>query len=71
MVVQAVNSSTDFIKTLAYKSNDMEVQSRRNNIITRRLAENRGEKCFQLLRDFIVNHIEGFPFHQFNLTYYS
>jgi len=48
VVVQAVNLSMDFIKTLAYKSNDMKVQARWNNIIIKWLAENRGEnvsKC--------------------------
>jgi len=59
-VVQAVNSSTDFIKTLAYKSIDMEARARRNNII-RGIAENRGENCFQLIRDFITNHLDLEP----------
>ena len=60
-VVQAVNSSTDFIKTLAYKSIDIEARARRNNIIIRGIAENRGENCFQLIRDFISNHLDLDP----------
>jgi len=64
-VVQAVNSSTDFFKTLAYESIDMEARARRNNIIIRGIAENRGKNCFQLLRDFVSNHLDLDPAHMY------
>ena len=57
-VVQVTNNHTDFLKTLAYRSIDMEARSRRNNLTFRRLSENRCENCFSLIRDFISNHLD-------------
>ena len=56
--VQVTNNHTDFLKTLAYRSIDMEARSRRNNLTFRRLSENRCENCFSLIRDFISNHLD-------------
>ena len=36
----------------------MEARARRNNIIFRGISENRGENCYQLVRDFLKNHLD-------------
>ena len=47
------------LKTLAYiKSIDIEAGSRRNNLIFWGLLENRDEKCFALIRQFIKNELD-------------
>jgi len=60
-VIQVTNTQTDFMKSLAYKSIDMVARSRRNNLIFRGFAENRGENCFQLIRYFLSNHLDMDP----------
>jgi len=60
-VIQVTNTQTDFMKSLAYKSIDIEARSRRNNLIFRGFSENRGENCFQLIRDFLSNHLDMDP----------
>ena len=57
-VVQVTNAQTDLLKSLDYRSIDIEPRSRRNNMILRGISENRGENCFQLVRDFITNHLD-------------
>lgn len=42
-----------FLKTLAYKSIDLEARSRRRNLLFHGLAECRNEKLTELLRDFM------------------
>ena len=46
------------LKTLAYKSIDLEARSRRNNLILWGLAENVNENCFVVIRDFIKNELD-------------
>lgn len=57
-VIQTTNRNTDFLKTLAYKSIDLEARSRRNNLIFWGLVENRSENCFALIRQFIKNELD-------------
>ena len=37
---------------------DIEARSRRNNLIFRGITENRGENCFQIIRDLIYEHLD-------------
>jgi len=60
-VVGVTNTQSEFIKTLAYKSIDMEARSRRNNLIFRGFAENRGENCFEMVREFLANRFDIDP----------
>ena len=57
-VIQSTNSNTDMLKTLAYKSIDLEARSRRNNLIFSGLAENVRENCFAVIRGFIKNELD-------------
>ena len=57
-VIHATNKHTDMLKTLAYKSIDLEARSRRNNLIFWGLCENYHENCFALIRDFIKNQFD-------------
>ena len=57
-VIQSTNKNTDMLKTLAYKSIDLEARSRRNNLIFWGLAENVRENCFAVIRDFIKNELD-------------
>ena len=57
-VIQTTNRNTDMLKTLAYKSIDLEARSRRNNLIFWGLAENVHENCFAVIRDFIKNELD-------------
>lgn len=56
-VIQVTNFQTDFMKSIAYKSIDMEARSRRNNLVFRGFLENTGEDCIQLIRDFLQNRL--------------
>ena len=56
-VIHVTNKNTDMLKTLAYKSIDLEARSRRNNLIFWGLVENRNENCFALIRQFIKNEL--------------
>ncbi|WAR11517.1 hypothetical protein MAR_025697 [Mya arenaria] len=56
-VIKVANSQTDFMKTLAYKSIDLEARSRRNNLIFSGFAENAGENCTSIIRDFLHNRL--------------
>ena len=57
-VIEVQNAQSDFLQSLAYRSIDVEARSRSNNLIFRGIAENRGEKCFQLIRDVLENHLD-------------
>ena len=57
-VIKTTNRNTDMLKTLAYKSIDIEARSRRNNLIFWGLVENRNENCFALIRQFIKNELD-------------
>ena len=57
-VIQTTNRNTDMLKTLAYKSIDIEARSRRNNLIFWGLVENHSENCFALIRQFIKNELD-------------
>ena len=57
-VIQSTNKNTDLLKTLAYKSIDLEARSRRNNLIFWGLAENVCRNCFAVIRDFIKNELD-------------
>ena len=56
-VVSTTNAQTIFLKTLAYKSIDMEARARRNNRICRGFIENYGKNCTQVLQDFLKNQL--------------
>ena len=55
--MQVTHSHLTFMKTLAYKSIDLEARSRRNNLIFRGFVENVGENCLNLLQDFLRNRL--------------
>lgn len=57
-VALVTNSQTDFLKSLAYKSVDLEARSRRNNLVFRGFIENYAENCFSILRDFLSNRLD-------------
>ena len=57
-VIQTTNRNTDMLKTLAYKSIDIEARSRRNNLIFWGLVENHSENCFALIRQIIKNELD-------------
>jgi len=56
-VVQVTNSQLTFMKTLAYRSIDLEARSWRNNLIFRGFVENVCENCLHLLQDFPRNRL--------------
>ena len=60
-VIDASNAQNDFLKTVAYKSFDLEARARRNNLIFRGFAENYGENCLQILQDFLRNRLDIDP----------
>lgn len=60
-VVNITNKNTSLMKTLAYKSIDIEARSRRNNLIFWGIHESYNENCFALIRDFIDNHLDLDP----------
>ena len=57
-VIEVTNKNTNILKTLAYKSIDLEARSRRNNLLFWGLLENPNENCFQIIRDFIHRHLD-------------
>ncbi|KAL4240640.1 hypothetical protein ACF0H5_001431 [Mactra antiquata] len=48
-VIDVTNTHSNFMKTLAYKSIDIEARSRRNNLIFREFIENTGENCSNMI----------------------
>ena len=57
-VIEVTNKNTNVLKTLAYKSIDLEARSRRNNLLFWGLLENPNENCFHIIRDFISRHLD-------------
>lgn len=57
-VSTATNFQSELLKTLVYKSIDLEARSRRNILVFRGFMENYGEDCFGLLRDFLRNRLD-------------
>lgn len=57
-VADVTNRNTNMLKTLAYKSIDLEARSRRNNLIFWGISENQNENCFYIIREFIKNHFD-------------
>ena len=45
------------LRTLAYKSIDLEARSRRNNLLFWGLSENYNENCFSVIREFIKHQL--------------
>lgn len=52
------NSQTALLRTIAYKSIDMEARSWRNNLIIRGITENRGENCRMIMSGFLANRLD-------------
>ena len=57
-VIEVTNTQSCALRTLAYKSIDLEARSRRNNLIFWGILENPGENCFQIIRDFIQHNLD-------------
>lgn len=57
-IVEVSNRNTNTLKTLAYKSIDIEARSRRNNLIFWGFVENYNENCFTIIRDFISQRLD-------------
>ena len=57
-VFEVTNKNTNVLKTLAYKSIDIEARPRRNNLMFWGLIENSNENCFHIIRDFIHRHLD-------------
>ena len=57
-VISTTNTQSELLKTLAYRSVDMEARARRNNLIFRGFVENVGENCYDLLLDFLKNRLD-------------
>ena len=57
-VIEVTNKNTHVLKTLAYKSIDLEARSRRNNLVFWGLIENYHENCFDKIRDLIQRHLD-------------
>ena len=57
-VIEVTNKNTNVLKTLAYKSIDLEARSRRNNLVFWGLIENYHENCFDIIRDLIQRHLD-------------
>ena len=57
-VIEVANKNTHVLKTLAYKSIDLEARSRRNNLVFWGLIENYHENCFDKIRDLIQRHLD-------------
>lgn len=57
-IIEVTNKNTNMMKTLAYKSIDLEARSRRNNLVFWGLLENYKENCYHIIRDFIQRHLD-------------
>ena len=53
-VIDVSNTQSSILKTLTYKSIDMEARSRRNHLIFWGFSESHGENCFALIREFVM-----------------
>lgn len=56
-VAHVTNKRTDILKTMAYKSIDLEARSRRNNIVVWGFLETQNENCFELIRNFLRSNL--------------
>ena len=56
-VITSHNAQASILKTLAYKSLDLEARSRRNNLVFWGFMENPQENCFSRVRDMISDLI--------------
>jgi hypothetical protein len=56
-VIDVTNSQTELLKTLAFRSIDIEARSRRNNLIFRGLPEKIGENCFDLIFELLESSL--------------
>jgi hypothetical protein len=57
-VMNVTNNQTSLLRTIAYKSIDLEARSRRNNLIFRGFTENRNENCYRILVDFLERSLD-------------
>ena len=57
-VIDVTNQNSNVLKTLAYKSIDLEARSRRNNLIFYGFAEMYDENCFSAIREFIKRQLD-------------
>lgn len=57
-ISSVTNQHSALLKTLSYKSIDIESRSRRNNLIFRGLKESRYEKCSDIVLDFLANMVQ-------------
>jgi len=60
-VVETTNKQNELLKTLAYKSIDLEARSRRNNLIFHGFYEHQGENCFQTVRGLLRDRLDLDP----------
>ena len=60
-VVDATNTNTFVLKTLAYKSIDLEARSRRNNLIFWGFVKIPNENSFAIIRGCIANKLDLDP----------
>ena len=54
-VIDVTNSHSSVLKTVAYKSIDLEARSRRNNLIFWGFLESQNENCFNIIRNFLAD----------------
>lgn len=57
LAVQITNDQTTLMRTLAYKSIDVEARSRRDNLVFRGFCENSDENCTQILLTFLEERL--------------
>lgn len=57
-ISSVVNQQSTLLKTLAYKSIDIEARSRRNNLLFRGIKETRFENCTYAVMDFLANILQ-------------
>ena len=60
-VVDVTNSHSSVLKTMAYKSIDLEARSRRNNLIFWGFVEIPNENCFAIIRGFLADRLNLDP----------
>ena len=57
-VIDTVNAQTDLMKSLTYKSIDLEARSRRNNLLFRGFIEQNSENCANKIFDFLSDKLD-------------
>ena len=58
---KSINWHEQQIKTLIYKSDDLEARSRRRNLIFRGLYESRSEDCTDIIKQFLYDKLQLNP----------